>query len=102
MNTHVSVRKPANTHVSVRKPTITLTQFMQRRLFMQATGTSYARLDRCIQCGDIAIHLIDGRIKIDTLEALKALAIRYPWHSRFAQLIEQFERDNEVNKDLFA
>jgi hypothetical protein len=91
-----------NTHTIVQNANIPLTKYMQRREFILATGTSFGRLDRCIKCGDVALHLIDGRIKIDALEALRALAVRYPWHSQFEQLAEELDIQFQQTNNDFA
>jgi hypothetical protein len=98
-----------NTHVMQGLREVKLKHFMQKYPFCQETGASWQHLDQCIQSGEVALHLIDGKVQVETLEALRALAKfktgrygRSTRYGQFAQLIEQFERDYQVDKDLFA
>jgi hypothetical protein len=99
-----------NTHVMLAQREVKLKPFMQKYPFCQETGASYQHLDQCIHTGAVALHLIDGKVQIETLEALRALANfktgRYGRSTRcgqFAELADQLERDSNANSaDLFA
>jgi hypothetical protein len=96
-----------NTHVMQRA--ITLNPFMQKTPFLQATGAYYRHLDLCIQSGEVALHLIDGKVQIEALEALRALIKfktgrygRSTRYGQFAAMADQFEQELRGNKpDLF-
>jgi hypothetical protein len=98
-----------NTHVMLAQREVKLKPFMQKYPFCQETGASYQHLDQCIHSGEVALHLIDGKVQVNTLEALRALAKyktgrygRSTRYGQFAQLIEQLERETQIDKDLFA
>jgi hypothetical protein len=63
-----------NTHVMMAQREVKLKPFMQKYHFCQETGASYPHLDQCIHSGSVALHLIDGKVQIETLEALRALS----------------------------
>ena len=94
-----------NTHVMLAQREVKLKPFMQKYPFCQETGAAYPHLDQCIQSGAVALHLIDGKVQVETLEALRALAKfktgrygRSTRYGQFAQLIEQFEREAKLTK----
>jgi hypothetical protein len=97
-----------NTHIVLR--TVNLKPFMQKYPFCQETGAAYSHLEQVIQSGEVALHLIDGKVQINVLEALRALAKfktgrsgRATRYGNFAQLIEQFEQNlPQTDTDLFA
>ena len=99
-----------NTHVMHGLLPVSFTPFMQKYPFLQATGAYYRHLDECIHSGAVALHLIDGRVQINTLEALRALAKyktgrygRSTRYGQFAELADQLERDSNADSaDLFA
>jgi hypothetical protein len=100
-----------NTHVMHAQREVKLKPFMQKYPFCQETGASYMHLDQVIQSGEVALHLIDGKVQIETLEALRALTKfktgRYGRSTRyghFAQLVAQMESELVAQKDsdLFA
>ena len=103
-----------NTHVMQVQREAKLKPFMQKYPFCQETGASYVHLDMCIRNEEVALHLIDGKVQIETLEALKALTKfktgRYGRSTRyghFAQLVAQLEAElaskpKSPGADLFA
>jgi hypothetical protein len=78
-----------NTHVMLAQHEVKLKPFMQKYHFCQETGASYPHLDQCIHSGSVALHLIDGKVQIETLEALRALSKfktgRYGRATRYGQ-----------------
>jgi hypothetical protein len=85
------------------KRTIALEPFMQKYPFFHATGATWSYLERCVQSGDVALHLIDGTVQLNTLEALRALS-KFPRYRDLAKLADEFEQQLAQSEkiDLFA
>ncbi len=90
-----------NTRTLRSQRTVILKDYMQKYEWLAATGASYRHLEKYIQSGDIALHLIDGKVQIETLEALKVLSKLPRYADQFAELIVQFEQAPS-KVDLFA
>ena len=95
-----------NTKPVLGQRPIEFTLYMQKHRFLQEAGLPYSALERCISDGDVELHLIDGRVQINILEALRAIAAKWPsrYGHRLTRIANEFEAVlPEAQKvDLFA
>jgi hypothetical protein len=96
-----------NDQVLLGQQTFILKPFMQQYPFCETVGAKYRDVRTCYDAEEVALHLIDGRVQINVIETLRALAKRFPQrYARLGPMADQLEAQlvekTPTSADLFA